>query len=72
MSSKYELISGARPAAVDKFLDGEGDDCTLSSSEGRGFSEGAPQDEPVIATVSSSFKDSKLCETSKCGMPNKS
>jgi len=72
MSSKYELISGDLPAAADTLFEGEGDVGTFSSSEGSGFSEGSPRDEPAIATVSSSFKDSKLCEVSRCDMPNRS
>lgn len=72
MSSKYELISGDRPTPDGKLLDGVEDLCTLSSGEGRGVTDGGPRVEPAIASFSSSFRDSKLCEASKCGMPNKS
>lgn len=72
MSSKYELICGDRSAAVDKLFEGEGDVCTLPSSVGRGVRGRSPRDEPAIATASSSFKDSKLCAASTCGMLSKS
>ena len=72
MSSKYELISADRPSPGGKLLDGLEDCCKLSSWEGRGVTDGGPRVEPAIASFSSSFRDSKLCEWSNCGMPNKS
>ena len=72
MSSKYEVICGNRPAAVEDLLEGVEVVCTLSSSEVRDIAERRPRDEPATANVSSSVKDSKLCAGSICGMLNKS
>jgi len=72
MSSKEELISAGRATPGSKLLDGLEDWCKLSSWECRGVTDGGPRVEPAIASFSSSFKDSKLCEGSNCEMPNKS
>lgn len=72
MSSKYEVISRARFAAIEDLSEWGEDVCRFPSSAGRGSVEKQPIDEPVIATVSSSVNDSKLCVGSICGMLNKS
>ena len=72
MSSKYELISGDLPTPGSKLVGGVVDRRKLSSWEGRGVTAGGPRVEPAIASFSSSFRDSKLCEGSNCEIPNKS
>lgn len=72
MSSKYEVISSARGAAIEDLSEWGEDVCRFPSSAASGSVEKRPQDEPAIATVSSSVNDSKLCAGSICGMLNKS
>lgn len=72
MSSKYEVISSGRLAAIEDLSEWVEDVCRFPSSVASGSVEKRPQDEPAIATVSSSVNDSKLCAGSICGMLNKS